>query len=244
MLEEMSTAAVGGHSFFVTLTYNKENLPSDLSVHPQHLQLWLKRCRKRLTGYSLRFYGVGEYGDKSWRPHYHAAIFVVPHQSVKPDWSFVDEQLCEAWQGKGFVHIGTLTQASAGYIGGYVTKKMTKKEDERLNGRKPEFARMSLRPGIGALAAPYLVDILKKYGVTEIPKSYSMVSQSFLSGDTLRQLSAELFVPQRLYLKLEDTMRVRKHGKRQPLNSSKRKCWLCAKISQMLRKRKVKSSYR
>lgn len=53
-----------------------------------------------------------------------------------------------AWQ-KGFVYVGTLERGSANYLAGYVTKKMTSAGDERLKGRHPEFARMSLRPGIG-----------------------------------------------------------------------------------------------
>lgn len=57
--------------------------------------------------------------------------------------------MCQAW-GLGFAHCGELTVDSAQYIAGYVVKKLTASGDPRLAGKHPEFARMSLRPGIGA----------------------------------------------------------------------------------------------
>jgi len=56
--------------------------------------------------------------------------------------------------------LGELNPFSASYISGYVTKKMTGEDDERLQGRHPEFARMSNRPGIGALIIPDLASEL------------------------------------------------------------------------------------
>lgn len=55
----------------------------------------------------------------------------------------------DTW-GRGNVFLGTVETNSAQYVCGYVTKKMTSKDDPRLSGRHPEFARMSLKPGIGA----------------------------------------------------------------------------------------------
>lgn len=126
-------------SVFATLTYED---PAPWSVSPRELQLFMKRLRFSYPG-PLRFFGVGEYGDKTFRPHYHLALFGI---SIL-DAGYVDK----AW-GHGFVHVGDLTTQSAAYIAGYVCKKMTAADDPRLEGRHPEFARMSLRPGIGRRA--------------------------------------------------------------------------------------------
>lgn len=142
-------------SRFVTLTYSEKNIPEDGSVDPVHMQLFMKRLRRRL-GKGVRFYGVGEYGDETFRPHYHLAIFGMP---VQPHLWWGDANcscfLCGAWR-EGRVHTGEINEQTCAYIAGYVTKKLTSKDDPRLGGRHPEFARMSLRPGIGAQAVPDL----------------------------------------------------------------------------------------
>lgn len=126
---------------FVTLTYDKEHHPADGSLQPDHLRDWLKRLRFALAPRRVRFYAVGEYGDQTWRPHYHAVLF-----GVSP----MEQELLRSTWKQGHILALPLTPQSCSYVAGYVTKKMTKKGDTRLQGREPEFARMSLRPGIGA----------------------------------------------------------------------------------------------
>lgn len=63
--------------------------------------------------------------------------------------------------------VGQLTDKSANYIAGYVTKKMTHSSDIRLDGKHPEFARMSLNPGIGAGAMHNVASAIMQYGLEE-----------------------------------------------------------------------------
>jgi hypothetical protein len=161
------------HSTFLTLTYDDEHLPKTEeglpTLQPRDLQLFLKRYRKVMP--KIRFFAVGEYGDQSARPHYHLAVFGgVPCSSGIGSSNF-SRSCCpscdttRAVWGLGLTHQGLLTVQSARYIAGYVTKKMTAADDPRLNGRHPEFARMSNRPGIGAffcdeIASAYLAKSL------------------------------------------------------------------------------------
>lgn len=147
-------ASMYGDNAFVTLSYDDEHLPAGETLEPRHVQLWIKRLRK--SGATFRYYAVGEYGETTKRPHYHLALFGHPtctRGSTTPGRSGYCCEVCSSLQKlwpHGFIHSGTITPQSAAYIAGYVTKKMTAKDDYRLNGRHPEFARMSLRPGIGA----------------------------------------------------------------------------------------------
>lgn len=70
-----------GDAAFVTLTYSDDFLPKNKSLDPKQLKLWMKRLNK-LAGGGLRYYNVGEYGDQTQRPHYHALIFGLPPNSL------------------------------------------------------------------------------------------------------------------------------------------------------------------
>jgi len=183
------------HSAFVTLTYDEENLPKDNSLNPKEFQKWIKRLRKEYSPKKLRYFGVGEYGDKSDRPHYHAILY-----GVEPCWkgqSMFDKEgqccppcdrISKTW-GKGLVFIGTVTPDSAGYCCGYVTKKMTSEKTDfqkkYLKGRNPEFARMSLRPGIGTEAIHHFVEKSLPYGKDVLKDGKDVLTVIRIAGKKL-----------------------------------------------------------
>lgn len=175
MLEKMSHA----DACFVTLTYRDEEIqhivewkgvgPVVGNLVPGDAQGWLKRLRSMVSPRRLRFFLVGEYGEINGRPHYHAAVFGLPqcfngrtNHRLKSCCSVC--KMVQASWGKGRIDVGELNEASSSYIAGYVTKKWTKEDSwtsEKLKGRRPEFVRMSLKPGIGADA----VRMLFSFGV-------------------------------------------------------------------------------
>lgn len=65
-------------NYFVTLTYDDDHLPERNSLKPKDLQDFMKRLRKKFKGVKIRFFACGEYGDISWRPHYHLLLFNCP----------------------------------------------------------------------------------------------------------------------------------------------------------------------
>lgn len=142
---------------FATLTYRAdENGDQPSTLVPEHARNFLKRIRKSIEPRKLRYYIVGEYGDDTERPHYHVALFNYPTcrlGNTQYNRSGIKccatcELVSQIW-GHGNIYLGLLEPHSAAYIAGYVTKKMTRTDDVRLGNRHPEFARMSLRPGIG-----------------------------------------------------------------------------------------------
>jgi len=147
-------------SSFVTLTYSDEHLPEHNSLCYRDLQLFFKRLRKQMG--KFRYYAVGEYGDKTLRPHYHACIFGHAFEQNRlivretPTLLWTQEWLCEVW-GKGHVSVGALNYQTAAYTASYIQKKLTKKQQYvRVDEETGELIRleqpralMSRRPGIG-----------------------------------------------------------------------------------------------
>lgn len=146
-------------SSFLTLTYRKECLPHGGNLVPEHLQSFLKRLRARLDPVRIRFYGVGEYGDITVRPHYHVCVFgYFPVDHLAPP-RVCQCAVCSSWP-YGHCDVGTVTEQSAAYVAGYVMNKLCHKEYIGVLGLVPEFSRMSLRPGIGGDAVLPLRDAL------------------------------------------------------------------------------------
>jgi hypothetical protein len=131
---------------FATLTYDDGEVPQTrdgrLTLRPVDVQLWQKRIR---TAYPLplRFFVCGEYGDRTGRPHYHAMVYGLHGGEA-------ERQLLHSSWGKGFTMLGTFAFEGAKYVTSYVMKGARKRAAEGdPDAPVPEFARMSLRPGLG-----------------------------------------------------------------------------------------------
>lgn len=150
-------------SCFITLTYDEAHMPFPPSLDYSHFQKFMKRLRKAYG--PLRFFMCGEYGEEFSRPHYHACIFgtdfpdrVLWQRNGTGD-IFRSAKLESIWPF-GYSSVCELSFESAAYVARYVLKKVTGDLAEahyrfvdfdtgEVYQRTPEFAHMSLKPGIG-----------------------------------------------------------------------------------------------
>lgn len=144
-----------------TLTYNDEFV-GDGNVRRAEWKLVKDRLAKKFrldTGRKLRFFGIGEYGEKFGRPHWHVVAFGMPLVLGEQYWK-------QAWtdpktgQSMGYVSVGEAGPAAMDYIAGYCVKKLTRRGDRWLGEREPEFVVRPNRPGLGLGAAKVLGDQL------------------------------------------------------------------------------------
>lgn len=101
---------------FVTLTYDDDHLPPD-GVSKRDVQLFLKRLRKNFDSRTLRYYICSEYGDHTYRAHYHALLFFV---GIKRNAELYDI-ITRSWQN-GFVDFGEIEEGSIVYVTKYCLK--------------------------------------------------------------------------------------------------------------------------
>lgn len=162
-------------AMFLTLTYDDEHLPKDIGLHKKDLVGFFKRLRAYLD-YSdentrIKYYGVGEYGDKTKRPHYHAIIFGLSPYDVKHREYIIDawQHRCEDWQfdrsrGRKCC-IQNVCPEAIEYVTGYVQKKLSGSMAEKEYGEKEApFAIMS--KGLGFEFARQNADRLRTNGFT------------------------------------------------------------------------------
>lgn len=159
----MHEASLHEENCFITLTYADEHLPKNGSLDYVDFQKFMKRLRK--SAGQLRFYMCGEYGELNWRPHFHAILFGFQFRDKKlwmktgsGELIYRSELLERLWPF-GHSSIGDVTLKSAGYVARYVMKKITGDlaeshyeritQDGEVVKLRPEFNRMSLKPGIG-----------------------------------------------------------------------------------------------
>lgn len=165
----MLEAQLAADNAFVTLTYapNPDPEKDAYSLEPKHHQLFMKRFRAAIAPMKVRFYMVGEYGDRGQRPHFHYVFFGYPPcRRVRKMRGGCNCQSCKTlsncW-GRGFITNDELNPQRARYVARYVIKKMTRFDDARLGNRHPEFSRKSLKPGIGFGVLDALAYVITRY---------------------------------------------------------------------------------
>lgn len=150
-------------SCFITLTYDDDNLPPGGTLVKSDFQKFMKRLRKAEG--KLRFFHCGEYGETTFRPHYHALLFgwrprdpelFANDGEVR---TYTSKKLRELWPA-GHSTFGEVTFESAAYVARYCTKKITgdaaldhyrviDADTGEVFDRLPEYSTQSRRPGIG-----------------------------------------------------------------------------------------------
>lgn len=171
-------ASLHKENAFITLTYDDANLPTTGSLFYDDYQLFMKRLRRHAEPIKPRFYMCGEYGEETFRPHYHACIFGYNFPDLKllkktaaGSKIYTSEILAKLWP-HGLSSIGDVNFDSAAYVARYCMKKVTGDagkhhyrrystlvDDIKIDMHTgeiyshelvPEFNKMSLKPGIGA----------------------------------------------------------------------------------------------
>lgn len=173
---------------FLTLTYDDFHIPRRFygdhqtgSARPcftlslRDLQLFFKRVRKAFPGRSIRYFGCGEYGPTTLRPHYHVILFgldfedrvELPRQSKTGQKLYTSDKLNTLWSfpprgvlGEsystesslaGIATVQDVTWETCAYTARYVQKKLYGYEAKFYaeHNLDPPFSVMSRRPGIG-----------------------------------------------------------------------------------------------
>ena len=151
-------------SCLLTLTYRDEELPPNKLLDHRDFQEFMYRLRQALKPRRIRFFMCGEYGGQTGRPHLHCVVFgwfPDDYRQVQlPGGKLVgwSDFAFEKWR-KGNVVVDAFSFEGAGYVAGYVAKKLDVWDSRRFvevmdpeTGEPryvdpgPEYRKMSLKP--------------------------------------------------------------------------------------------------
>ncbi|WNK14530.1 MAG: replication initiator protein [Microvirus sp.] len=174
----MHESALHSENCFITLTYARDTLPPNGSLEHKDFQKFIRSVRKK-TKRNIRYYVCGEYGPENQRPHYHACIFGLDfHDRIHAGTSasgekyYESETLSALWK-HGRCSVQDLNTQTAGYCSRYIMTKAlgetAKTAYQKISDTgeliqlAPEYAKMSLKPGLGQWwYQKYQADIHKK----------------------------------------------------------------------------------
>lgn len=148
-----------GVGYFITLTceecYLLKNKLGLYSIPKELANYFIKELRKELKkdGQKLRYFYCGEYGDITFRPHFHFIIYneikdLKQKVLLKNRWHYESEMIKWCWT-YGIYDIEDLNEYAISYTSGYVQKKLSDNRlYDELQIQKP-YISMSRKPGIG-----------------------------------------------------------------------------------------------
>lgn len=157
------------YAWFITLTYDNDHVPYTVkdstgelgafTLSKRDFQLFMKRLRKH-SGDDLRYFAAGEYGSKTFRPHFHMILYGLvlwdeDLEFYKKDpsgkFSYYKCPWLESIWKNGMVVVSKVTWETCAYTARYTAKKaMTMDKEFWLsNMMEPPFTLMSRKPGIG-----------------------------------------------------------------------------------------------
>lgn len=133
-------------NYFITLTYDDEHLPitkegvptlkkRDLQLFWKRLRIWCKRNGKP----SPRYFATGEYGDETFRPHYHVILFNIKfddltlYKTVKRGndvYAYLNSDVLHKLWGKGFAVVCNCVPETCIYTARYSLKKVGMRYNE------------------------------------------------------------------------------------------------------------------
>lgn len=183
--DRMTYHAIGKEdcSWFITLTYSDEVLEQLsfsenyglASLEFAHMDDFVKGLRNKFRDAQLDYFYSGEYGDASFRPHFHMILYnadIYDREFFKlndnGDPIYTSNMLDDLWKGRGFVTVSPFSWRGAAYTASYVEKKRDGRKlcEYTAVGLEPEKARMSRRPGLAyEYYCEHADELWKNYGL-------------------------------------------------------------------------------